>query len=57
MSGDSVDDRAQAFASKNVLGTGGSTLEVTAYTVNDGNDGDNYTVTTNTATGTINPAR
>ena len=56
MSGDSVDDRAQAFESKNVLGTGGSTLEVTAYTVNDGNGGDNYSVTTNTATGTISPA-
>src|SRR5205814_10514844 len=46
----------QAFVSKNVLGTNGSTLQVTAYTVNDGNSGSNYQVTTHTATGTITPA-
>ncbi len=35
----------------------GKTLSVSAYTVNDGNGGNNYTVTTVTATtGTINPA-
>ena len=46
---------AQAFSSKNVLGTGGSTLAVTGYTVNDGDGGKDYTVTTQTATGTITP--
>ena len=46
----------QAFASKNVLGTNGSTLSVTGYTVNDGNSGADYTVTTHTALGTITPA-
>src|SRR5439155_10250711 len=51
--GDSVTGLSQAFASKNVLGTNGSTLQVTAYTVNDANSGGNYTVTTHTATGTI----
>ena len=46
----------QSFASKNVLGTNGSTLNVDAgYTVNDGNGGNNYNVTTNSATGTITP--
>ena len=39
-----------------MLGTNGSTLTVTAYTVNDGNGGADYTVTTHTATGTITPA-
>ena len=48
--------QAQAYASKNVLGTNGSTLQVTAYTVNDGNLGNNYTVSTNAAVGTITPA-
>ena len=38
-----------------MLGTDGSTLVVTAYTVNDGNGGGNYTVTTTDATGTITP--
>ncbi len=47
---------SQAFTSKNVLGTGNSTLVVTGYTVNDGNGGTDYTVTTVTATGTITPA-
>ena len=42
--------------SQNVLGANGSTLEVTGYTVNDGNGGDNYTVTLHTATGTITAA-
>ena len=54
--GDSVTGKSQAFQSKNVLGAGGSTLVVTAYTVNDGNGGANYTTSTNTATGTISPA-
>src|SRR5207237_589337 len=50
---DTVTGLAQAFQSKNVLGTNGSTLEVTAYTVNDGNSGGNYQVTLHMATGTI----
>ena len=53
---DTVTGLTQAFASKNALGTNGSTLQVTAYTVNDGNSGNNYAVTTHTATGTINKA-
>jgi hypothetical protein len=52
-SGDTVTGRAQAFQSKNVLGTNGSTLVVTAYTVNDGNSGGNYNVSTHTIAGTI----
>ena len=47
----------QAYASKNVMGTGGSTLVATGpYTVTDGNGGNNYTITVNTAPGTITPA-
>ena len=46
----------QAFASKDVQGANGSTLSVTGYTVNDGNSGADYTVTTHTALGTITPA-
>ena len=46
----------QSFASKNVLGLNGSTLNIDAgYVVNDGNGGNNYNVTTNSNTGTINP--
>ena len=51
--GDTVPGLTQAFQSKNVLGVSGSTLQVTAYTVNDGNSGNNYSVATHTATGTI----
>ncbi len=54
--GDTVTNLAQAFAAKNVLGSGGSTLMITAYSVNDGNDGKNYAVTTQNAAGTITPA-
>ena len=54
--GDSISNKTQSFASKNVLGTGGSTLLVTGYTIDDGNDGANYTVTLVSAPGTINPA-
>src|SRR5262249_40226229 len=54
--GDTVTGLTQAFTSKNVLGTNGSTLMVTGYTVNDGNGGKNYTAITETATGTISPA-
>jgi hypothetical protein len=53
--GDTVGSLTQAFASKNVLGLNGSTLNVNGgYVVNDGNAGGNYTVTLNSATGTIN---
>ncbi|MFA6015014.1 MAG: YDG domain-containing protein, partial [Gallionellaceae bacterium] len=53
--GDTVTGAVQTFGSKNVLGTGVSTLSVTpaSYTINDGNSGANYTATLNTATGTI----
>jgi len=52
--GDSVTGTSQNFASKNVLGLNNSILQVSAgYSVNDGNAGANYTVTENTATGTI----
>jgi predicted outer membrane repeat protein len=54
--GDTVTGLAQAFNSKNALGTGGSTLTVTGYTVNDGDGGKDYTVTTQDAAGTITPA-
>ena len=53
---DTVTGLVQAFASRHVLGTNGSTLSVTGYTVNDGNSGADYTVTTHTALGTITPA-
>ena len=56
-SGDTVTGLTQAFTSKNVLGTSGSTLMVTGYTVNDGNGGRDYTVIAETATGTITPVR
>ncbi|MEO8013907.1 MAG: MBG domain-containing protein [Polaromonas sp.] len=47
----------QAYASKNVLGTGNSILVANGpYTVSDGNGGNNYSVTVNTAPGTILPA-
>ena len=53
---DTASDLSEAFASKDVMGIEGSTLEVTGYTINDGNDGANYTVTTESAAGTITPA-
>ena len=46
----------QMFDSKHALGTGASTLKVGTFTINDGNDGKNYSVTQNTATGTIQKA-
>src|SRR4051812_49775373 len=54
--GDTVSGRTQAFGSKNVLGGNGSTLTVTGYTVNDGNSGANYSVTSASALGTITAA-
>ena len=57
VSGDTLSGLSQAFTSKDVLGTGGSTLTVEAgYTVNDGNGGSDYTVTLQSAAGTITPA-
>ncbi len=53
--GDTVTGLTEVFNSKNVLGAGNSVLTVRGYTINDGNDGKNYTVTTQTATGTITP--
>jgi hypothetical protein len=47
----------QSFASKDVLGTGNSTLLANGtYTVSDGNGGNNYSVSVVTAPGTITPA-
>jgi trimeric autotransporter adhesin len=47
----------QVFDSRNAMGTNGSTLSVSSYTVNDGNGGNNYsTPTFVSATGTINKA-
>ena len=54
--GDSFTSLGEAFQSKNVLGSGDSTLQVTGYLVNDGDGGADYTVTLQTATGTITPA-
>ena len=54
--GDTLSGLSQAFQSKNALGTNGSTLQVTSYTLSDGNSGGNYAVTTATSAGTINPA-
>jgi filamentous hemagglutinin family protein len=54
---DTVTDLTESFASRNALGTNNSALSVNGgYVVNDGNNGNNYTVTTDTAAGTINPA-
>jgi hypothetical protein len=54
VSSDTVSGLSQRFLSRNVLGLNGSTLAVEAgYTVNDGNGGANYSVTTHTASGTI----
>ena len=47
----------QAFASKDVLGVGASTLVASgSYSVSDGNGGNNYSVSVLTAPGTISPA-
>ncbi|MFL5330699.1 MAG: YDG domain-containing protein [Gemmataceae bacterium] len=52
---DSFSALSQAFASRNVMGAGNSTL-VASYTLADGNSGGNYAVTTHTAAGTISKA-
>ena len=56
VAGDTVSGLAQAFSSRSVLGSGNSTLVVTGYAVSDGDGGDDYTVTTESAAGTITPA-
>jgi hypothetical protein len=57
LGGDKVGGLSQSYQRKNVLGANGSTLQVNAgYVINDGNGGANYTVTQNTASGTITPA-
>ncbi|HEY3917232.1 MAG TPA: YDG domain-containing protein [Stellaceae bacterium] len=53
---DMVSGLGQTFASKNVLGANGSTLNVAGYIVNDGNGGNNYAVTLQASPGTIAPA-
>ncbi|MGH8687928.1 MAG: beta strand repeat-containing protein, partial [Burkholderiales bacterium] len=56
-SGDNLSGLSQAFASRNVLGANGSTLNANpAYTLTDGNGGANYTVSLASAAGTISPA-
>ncbi|HEY1733716.1 MAG TPA: YDG domain-containing protein, partial [Acidimicrobiales bacterium] len=50
---DSVTDLVQAFDSQNA---GARTLNVTGLDINDGNGGNNYSVTLDTAAGTITPA-
>ncbi len=55
--GDTLTGLSQTYASKNVMGALGSTLNVNGgYTLTDGNAGGNYTVTVNSAAGTITPA-
>jgi hypothetical protein len=54
VAGDSISGLSQRYQSKDVLGVGGSTLLVNGgYTISDGNGGNNYAVTTNSAAGTI----
>ena len=55
-SGDTLTGLSQVFQSKNVLGTNQSTLNVSGYTLSDGNSGNNYAVSLATATGTITSA-
>ncbi len=53
---DTITGLTQAFESKNALGSGGSTLELTGGSIDDGNGGADYSVTIHTAAGTITPA-
>ncbi len=56
-SGDSLSGLTESYASKNVLGAGASTLNVDGnYRLADGNNGGNYIVVTQSATGTITKA-
>ena len=47
---------AEVYTSRHALGSNASTLNVTGYTVNDGNSGGNYLVSTLGSSGTITPA-
>ncbi len=51
--GDSISGLTEAYDSRNA---GARTLAISGYTINDGNDGGNYLVTTVIAPGTINAA-
>jgi hypothetical protein len=53
VSGDTVSGLTQVFDSRNA---GSRQLQVSAYAINDGNSGANYSVTLNTALGSITPA-
>jgi len=53
---DTVTGRVQVFGSPNATAVSGASLSVSTYTVNDGNSGNNYSVSTPTASGTINKA-
>ena len=54
VSGDTISNLSESFASKNA---GSETLSVNpGYTLSDGDNGGNYTVSTTTAQGTITPA-
>ena len=56
VAGDSVTGLSQSYDSKNVQGTNGSLLQVGAgYVVNDGNGGANYSVSLQSASGSITP--
>ena len=55
-SGDTLIGLSQVFESKNVLGTNQSRLNVSGYTLSDGNSGNNYVVSLAVATGTITTA-
>ena len=53
--GDTI-SASQVFASKHALGTGNSVLKVDSFTIQDGNNGNNYTVASTDAAGTIHKA-
>ena len=53
LEGDSISNLAESYDSRNA---GSRTLLVTGYSIDDGNSGGNYAVTTTTASGAINPA-
>ena len=54
---DKMTNLSQSYLSKDVLGTGQSSLVVdSSFIVNDGNEGNDYLVTLITASGTIKPA-
>jgi hypothetical protein len=50
---DTVSPIVEVYQSANVMGSGGSTLQVSSYSVNDQNGGGNYSVTLATTSGTI----